>query len=211
METKTQKPFIPTAKPKLELDALLAKIDTAALDELYKYDVFIVFLSDYYMNTADQKGYNDALFLVWRKDGKLRMKPYNGSCNPSLGLLDAGTKKGTPTLCEDIVHLAYVLDTHKGAKSKGYKALCQRVADVTVTRNNAKGEPYIDKGSFGINLHRGGVKSLNSEGCMTVPPVQFAELMIYLESILGVEQYKLPIGQRTVVPIFITKNNKNVR
>jgi lysozyme len=202
-------PFIPNAKPKLELDVLISKfIPSEDLEILKQSPVSVVIIAEYYAKTADAKGYNDAVFLLYNKDGVLKMLPFNGSCNPSnisrdvLGKDGKVKKKGTPVLDKNIVYKAHVLDFHKGK----YLALCQRVGDVSVTRLDHKGDPYTDVGRFGINLHRGGVKSLNSEGCMTIPPPpsQYSELIGFVKKILG--EQSLDIEKRTIVPIVVYWN-----
>lgn len=209
---KKRLPFLPAAKPKLELDALFsAYIPKQHQDELFQYDVFIVWVKSYYQNDIDLTGYNDAMFVVYRNGGTLKMLPFNGSCNPVVKLSDDpnSSRKGTPVLDVGKIYAAYVLGEHKGAKSNPYRALCQRVGDVSVTRIGSDGRtPYTDVGRFGINLHRGGKQTLNSEGCMTMPPTQFSEFMSAMERLLGSNQYDLPIDKRTVVPIVVYNDRR---
>lgn len=124
-----KKPFAPSEKPKLTKAELFEKyIPSNHQAELLKHKVFLVWIKSYYLNSVDSNGYNDALFLLYKDGEELKMESYNGSCNPSI------TKKGTPTLVSDMIFYAHCLDYHRGAKSKPYRALCQRLGDVTVQR-----------------------------------------------------------------------------
>ena len=56
-------------------------------------------------------------------------------------------------------------------KNRRYEALVQ--ADkVTVSRDSGEVgvAPKLDTGFFGINIHRGGYKTVSSEGCQTIYP-----------------------------------------
>jgi hypothetical protein len=117
--------------------------------------------------------YDDALFL-WAPDASTYLA-FNGNTDPSklrLGL-GAGAAKGTAVL-QPGVWYSYRFSEHVGSKTR-YEAICQRAAEVVVTRDGTP--PYEDQGWFGINIHRGGNYTTSSEGCQTIPPVQWPEFI----------------------------------
>ena len=58
---------------------------------------------------------------------------------------------------------SYRFDVHNS--SSPHEAICQRAGTVTVLRDGGK----VEKGFFGINIHRGGLHTTSSEGCQTLP------------------------------------------
>lgn len=99
---------------------------------------------------------------------------FNGNTDPSRLRPGSGTGagKGMAVLNPGIWY-AHRFDIHGGKVP--HEAICQRVADVTVTRDGHP--PYADSGRFGINIHRGGFTVTSSEGCQTVPPQQWDEFI----------------------------------
>jgi hypothetical protein len=72
-----------------------------------------------------------------------------------------GVGKGMATLKEGLWK-AYKFGIHKT-----YPALIQTGGKVTVTRDGINGD-YEDTGHFGINIHKGGIRTTSSEGCQTI-------------------------------------------
>jgi hypothetical protein len=162
-------PVIPAQKPRLSSSELRKSIARFHIDRS-KYPIVIIGIRGYYLNTLGQPGmndrgiYDDAIFI----DTEQVTAAFNANTDPT------GYRKGTgfgktkglatlkPGLC-----LAHKFGLHKGK----YLALVQRMQQVTVVRD---GTPdYEDTGYFGINIHKGGLKSTNSEGCQTIHPTQW--------------------------------------
>jgi hypothetical protein len=70
-------------------------------------------------------------------------------------------------------------------KKQQYKALVQ-AGDVVVKRDDLDDPdhdgPEIDRGRFGINIHRGGYGTTGSEGCQTIHPDQWPAFIALVES-----------------------------
>lgn len=99
---------------------------------------------------------------------------FNGNTDPTRVRPGAGTGAGKGmAVLNPGVWYAHRFDIHGGKLP--HEAICQRVADVTVTRDGHP--PYADSGRFGINIHRGGFTVTSSEGCQTVPPQQWDEFI----------------------------------
>lgn len=107
--------------------------------------------------------YDDAIVLV----DEINFETFNANLDPS------EFKRGVACLVDPQVML-YKIGTHNISKEKSrqYQALVQ-AAPVTIKRDEGKEEA----GYFGINCHRGGNNVVGSEGCMTLPPLQWPEFM----------------------------------
>jgi lysozyme len=134
------------------------------------HPVVVVGIRGYYRDTMGAPGvndrgmYDDALFL----DTPDSFATFNGNTDPSRVQIGHGTgdAKGMAVLNPGIWY-AHKFDLHKGE----YLALCQRLGQITVTRDG--NPPYPDTGMFGINIHKGGYNTTSSLGCQTVHPDQW--------------------------------------
>ena len=82
---------------------------------------------------------------------------YNITTEPGISFMkNPSNAKGAAILVPGQYRGVYAVDLHRGK----YKALCQRLGAVKVYRDNNKDDIYnlnpikIDKGWFGINIHR---------------------------------------------------------
>lgn len=164
---------IPRSRPQLSRADLHARLAPFAIDRS-KYPIVVVGIRGYYRDTLGKPGvndrgiYDDAIFL----DLPGVTMPFNANTDPSKIREGQGTgaAKGMARL-QPGAWFVHRLDLHKGQ----YLALCQRAGPVTVMRD---GHPdYPETGSFGINIHRGGINGTSSEGCQTIPPAQWPDFI----------------------------------
>lgn len=155
----------PKSKPQLTRSGLMRKIKKHNVDHK-KYPLLVVGIRGYYLNTMGKKGandrgiYDDAIFLVTPDV----FASFNANVDPSV------FRTRIATLMPGIYY-SYKFDTHRGKNKKyWHKAICQRKGKVTVKRDGWK---HLDKGNFGINIHRGGRTRTSSLGCQTLPPTQY--------------------------------------
>ncbi len=101
--------------------------------------------------------FNDLMCVFWQYEGQWNMYKMQCTTLPGLKWLESPMNiKGCAILKEGQYKGAYKVDLHRGA----YKALCQRLNDVTVYRDNDKDREYDliqgteQTGMYGINLHR---------------------------------------------------------
>ncbi|MBX3252515.1 MAG: hypothetical protein KF862_00130 [Chitinophagaceae bacterium] len=114
---------------------------------------------------------------------------YPITTDPSIHyLLHPGPKAGTAILKEGQYKGVYTIDKHNGK----YDALCQRMGDVVVYRDNNKdgklnmNESTTQTGRFGINIHKGpnngnfdSKNTIYSAGCQVFADSRhFAEFML---------------------------------
>lgn len=180
---------IPNARPKADL---LTVIETAK-KQFFKDNpgkcfpaFFVLAVRGYYSRTIAPDGnnlnaYDDAFFIVtpghfsaWNGN----TDPTRDGWNPNAGKYMARLKAGS---------YKFKRWFHRGR----YWAFGQADNPVTVERidSNGKIRKTETGNNFGINLHKGGVNSTSSEGCLTVPVEQWnrfdstlAGLMKSLES-----------------------------
>lgn len=195
---------VPAAKPRLSYSRMKELIAPFSLDTV-KYPLFIVGIRGYYLNTLGQQGvndrgiYDDALFIMAPE----AMSAYNANTDPSIIRRATSTKQGIATLKPGI-YLAHKFDTHNGSSS--YPAICQRLGNVTVTRDGMAGE--FTSPSFGINIHRGSYNGTSSEGCQTIHPAQWDSFYN-----LAKDHAKRLYGDKwnkTVVPYILINNTGQV-
>jgi hypothetical protein len=127
----------------------------------------------------------DDCLTVSFKDAKLVEQFYcwKATCDPGKkGVEQFHNKNGVARLVPGQYRGAYALSLHQGK----YEAVCQRLQEVTVWRDDNKDltfdEVKQDTGMFGINIHKSGVDSTWvenwSEGCQVFKRVKdFNEFM----------------------------------
>jgi len=184
--------MIPKRPPQAKFDTILKAVDQFNIME----KVFVVAVRGYYRDTMGKPGvndrglYDDAIFLC----GPDFFAGYNANVDPG-GYRKGqgfGSKKGMARLKPGI-YRSHILGLHRGE----YKALVQRAAPVTVIRDGVNGE-YEHTGYHGINIHRGGVSSVSSIGCLTIPPKQWKDFISSAERLMKQER-------QIVMPLVLTE------
>jgi len=108
--------------------------------------------------------FDDLLIVFHRFMGEWDAAFYSITTDPSPGRLSRRrqlNRAGTAILMEGQYRSVYQIDVHRRGKRGGHKALCQRLGNVTVYRDNNRDETLdidpstIQSGKFGINIHRG--------------------------------------------------------
>lgn len=183
-----RKPMIPPTRPTSTREQVVK------LSNNYSQYPYLVAVRGYYKNEFGRPGlndrgmYDDALFFV------LPDKMYSFNFNTDSGGYGMSTFKGLndghPTLKPGVWE--YRIGMHNSDKNP-HEALIQH-GNFTVYRDGFTGagktrERREVTGRFGINLHRGGVGSVSSAGCQTVPPSQWKEFFY------GLVKVHLPKGQ----------------
>jgi len=167
-----------SGRPQLPKASFEALIQPLGID-LQRYPLVVAGLRGYFApelhpGTANVRGiYDDALFLYAPAAGLYA--GFNGNTDPSAVRRGSGTgsAKGIASLRPGLWP-AYRFAVHGGRASQ-YEAICQRAGMVEVMRDGIP--PYLDRGHFGINIHRGGRISTSSEGCQTIVPEQWTEFI----------------------------------
>ena len=121
--------------------------------------------------------FNDLICVFWKYEGHWNIYKMQATTLPGLHWLENPMNpKGCAILKEGQYKGVYKIDKHQGK----YDALCQKLAEVTVYRDDDKDTEYDlvegteSKGFFGINIHQASaIKELesvgrNSAGCQVV-------------------------------------------
>jgi lysozyme len=168
--------IIPKSRPKLP--SIDVRKIAQAKDVHIPVDgpVAVLAIRDYYRDSmgTERNEYNDAAWIILHD----RCLPFNFSTDPS------AWRRGMATLQPGVWRM--IAGKHKVASPSGYPAFRQ-YGNVTVYRDNEKD----DTGYFGINLHRGGFNGTSSEGCQTVPPLQWDEFRRAIYSALGTDDARV--------------------
>ncbi len=134
-------------------------------------------------NKPTTNKFNDLMCVFWKYEGQWNIYKMQCTTLPGLYWLENPmNSKGCAILKEGQYKGVYKIDMHNGK----YEAICQRLGDVTVYRDDDKDTEYdmLDgteqTGMFGINLHRASAyKELddvdkNSAGCQVIQdPIEF--------------------------------------
>ncbi len=114
--------------------------------------------------TNDRKKYDDAIFVLT----DMEFAGFNANVDPA----DSSNELGAPVI-QPGIYASYTFDFHK----KQYWAICHRTGAVTIKRD-LTGDKLYHCRNCGLNLHEGGINDVHSEGCMTMPPPQFGEMLL---------------------------------
>lgn len=153
-------------------------------------DLYVLAVRGYYANMGtpgvnDLGVYDDALFIV----SPHGFSGWNANTDPSRGGWNDGAKKYMARLQPGVWKFRRL--KHKMSSPLGYMAFGQGPEPVTVERIRKTGEvANRETGCFGINLHRGGINGTSSEGCLTLPPVQWPQFYGQLASALEIGSAK---------------------
>lgn len=125
-------------------------------------NLFNAFKKDGILKITQTDKFNDGLVVIYKVNGVWKTDVYEITTDPGLSLLRNPTNsKGTAILVPDQYRSVYRIDLHNGK----YKALCQRGGSVKVYRDKNRDNQLdfnpltIDKGYFGINIHKAGLSS----------------------------------------------------
>jgi hypothetical protein len=151
-------------RPQLTRDAVVEYLKPLAID--YNSHPLIIFGIRNYQNPGISKRgiYDDCIGILTANE----FFQFNGNTEPSRKGLNRLHGKGLAVLNTGFWN-AYRFDTHNG--SHPHPAICQRRAEVKVTRDGGK----VETGMFGINIHKGGIMSTSSLGCQTIYALQWDE------------------------------------
>jgi hypothetical protein len=160
---------LPPSRPRLSRDELHVRLGAFGIDRGH-HPLVVVGIRGYYRDTLgapnvnDRGIYDDAIFI----DAPESFASFNGNTDPSSQRPGRGTGagRGMASLNPGVWY-AHQFDLHDGR----YLALCQRLGQMTVTRDG--NPPYPDTGMFGINIHKGGYNTTSSLGCQTIHPDQW--------------------------------------
>lgn len=133
--------------------------------------------------------FNDWIVVFWKYQGK--WSQYWMRCTTLAGLvyLEKPTNpKGCAILCDGQYRSTYALDLHNSK----YKALCQRLNEVEVWRDNDRDSEFDfenetkEWGYFGINIHRASTSKTLAEidsysaGCQVIQNPQNFDVFIQI-------------------------------
>ena len=131
--------------------------------------------------------YDDLITISYMKGNKWKYFQWPATTDPGKYWMDHPlNNKGCAILVPNQYRGIYEIDKHRGK----YYALCQRLGSVEVYRDGNENDVYdlepeeIDKGYFGINIHRSSAYNTTTEidkysaGCQVFSnPLDFKEFM----------------------------------
>ncbi len=146
-------------------------------------------------NPVSAKKFDDTMTVFHRFLGVWDIVYYPMTADPSDHFLrNPINDAGTAILVPGQYRSCYKIDTHRRGKPGGHKAICQRLGEVTVFRDNTRdGNLNLvnpESGMFGINLHKGPrngdfdtTNTRFSAGCQVFADSRhFAEFMVRCEA-----------------------------
>lgn len=164
--------MIPKNRPQQKRQDTERQLKSAGVSD----PVCLVGVRGYFRDTMGAVGkndvgiYDDALILV----SPNVHAAFNGSVDPSRLGYNANARKPMAQLKPGVYR--YKLGQHGISRGNPYKALVQ-AGPVTVLRGQSE-----ETGYFGINIHRGGIRTTSSEGCQTLPPAQWPAFIALVDS-----------------------------
>lgn len=166
--------IVPPARPQWNKAKALQVLQTAGVGE----EIALLGVRGYFRDSMGARGrndrgiYDDAVMLVT----PFVFATWNANTDPSI------RRPKIASLLPGVWR--YKKGKHNWRSPKGYPALIQ-ASPVTVMRDGptVNDPPYPDTGFFGINIHKGSLRSTSSLGCQTIYPTQWEgfRAMVYGE------------------------------
>ncbi len=153
------------------------------------FDVNIVGIRNSSTGKAVTNKFDDWMSVSYKENGEWKFHIWPCTTDPGTkAVKEFHNPNGVARLIPDQYRGVWKIDLHQGK----YKALCQRLGDVKVWRDKNKDmlfeEVTVQKGVFGINIHRSNPKTESeyvenwSEGCQVFKRVkEFNEFMTICE------------------------------
>jgi len=163
------------------------------------YDVNIVGIRNSATGKSVTNVFDDLLTITYKDEaGAWQHFAWTATTDPGRkGVLEFHNPNGVARLVPNQYRGVWKIDLHQGK----YKALCQRLGNVTVWRDKNKdmtfNEVVTQEGSFGINIHRSNPKTESayvenwSEGCQVFKKVKdFNQFMAICEKAAAIHGNK---------------------
>lgn len=162
---------IPPQKPSIGLNSVEFLMRGKGYDKLVpEGQVYLAIIRGYYLDMMGAKGKNDLNMFddmaawVWPNG----FATFNFNADPTRFGYNRNAGKNMAQLCPGLWD--FVMRKHKGQ----YDAFGQGENKVAVYRRDSGGQvSTIEEGLFGINIHKAGINTTSSEGCLTVPLSQW--------------------------------------
>ncbi len=195
------KGIIPGSKPQRTQAQLAQQLTPFNIDRT-KHPFVVVGIRGYYKDTMGAPGvndrgmYDDAIFI----DTPDTFAAFNGNTDPSKHRPGAGFSDATKGIAKlkPGAWFVHKLDFHNSTVHGPYRAICQRLGDITVIRDGKNGKDYEDTGSFGINIHKGSYNGTSSLGCQTIHPDQWKSFISLAMDLA--KRYFGDAWEKTVIP-----------